>query len=161
MTVRHTANIAEMSTNKKISNLCNYIIQKILLYKIKKNVKKKIIYFIHSFFMNEIVPLFFPQLQGVTIQFADIILWCIQNKIPETFGWGKNMIKDISKIYKENTILPMNEAQVAHGLYWAGNKTIKHKKRSSIGSKKNIKYRKKNTKITMKKAMMNRMMFPK
>ena len=147
---RHTATIAEMTLQRKIHNIYNYIIQNILLRKIKSTIKKQITIFIHSCFIKEIAPLFFPQLQSEAIQFADIILWCIQNKIPETLKWGKKNIKELMDFY---------DTQIEYLQYTAGNKT--HKKRLSIRSKKNIKYRKKNTKITMKKTMMNGMMLPK
>jgi len=158
---RHTATIAEMTTKKQIQKVCNYIIQKILLRKIKGTIQKKILFFIHSCFIKEIAPLFFPELQGFTIQFADVILWCIQNKIPETFEWGKNRMKDLSEFYNMQMIQPMNEVQLANRGYLGGKKKITQKTRLHIRSKKNIKHRKKNTKITMKKTMMNGVMIPK
>jgi len=150
MMTTHTATIAEMTFQRRIHHIYNYIIQNILLRKIKSTVKKQITIFIHSCFIKEIAPIFFPQLHAEAIKFADIILWCVQNKIPETLKWGKKQIKEVMDFY---------ETQFKYLEYTAGKKT--QKKRLSIRSKKNIKHRKKNTKITIKKTMMNRMMFPK
>jgi hypothetical protein len=151
----HTATITAMTLQKQIQHIYIYIIQNILLRKIKGSIKKQITIFIHSCFIKEIAPLFFPQLQPSAIQFADVILWCIQNKIPETFNWSKKMMKNL---------LDFSEIEVLTHITHGGKQSIKknaQKKRSFIRSKKNIKHRKKNTKVTMKKTMMNRMMIPK
>jgi hypothetical protein len=162
---RDTAKISKIfvEQKKQINKVCSYIIKNILLRKIKSGIKKKIIHFVYICFIKEIVPKILPpELQLASIQFADIILWCIQNKIPETFKWSKNIKTEIKEFYKTQMLQPMNEAQVAYGSpFWGGKKSIKRKKRSFIRSKKNIKHRKKNTKITMKKTMMNGMMTPK
>lgn len=160
---KHTASITQIvvqkQKQKRIYNLSIYILENILLRNINNEIKKKIINFIYICFIKEIVPKFFPKLQLASIQFADIILWCIQNKIPETFKWSKKIKKEIKDFYEMHMLQSITEGQLAN--YWGGKKSIKQKKRSFIRSKKNIKYRKKNTKITMKKTMMNRMMTPK
>jgi hypothetical protein len=151
---KHTASITQIvvQKQKRIYNLSIYILEKMLLGKIKSVLKKKIVYFIYSCFIKGIAPLFFPELQIASIQLADIVLWCIQNKILETFKWSKRNIAEIMDIY---------EGQITYNNYFGGKNSIKQKKRSFIRSKKNIKHRKKNTKITIKKTMMNGMMFPK
>jgi hypothetical protein len=162
---KHSATITQIiiQQKKQINKVCSYIIKNILLRKIKSGIKKKIIHFVYICFIKEIVPKFLPpELQLASIQFADIILWCIQNKIPETFKWSKNIKTEIKEFYKTQLLQPITEGQVAYGSpFWGGKKSIKRKKRSFIRSKKNIKHRKKNTKITMKKTMMNGMMTPK
>ena len=62
---RDTANIAQIIIQQQnlIYNLTAYILQHIILRKIQSTLKKKIDFFIYSCFINEIVPLFFPQLQ--------------------------------------------------------------------------------------------------
>lgn len=154
---KHTANLTKIiiEQKKQVNKVCKYIIDNILLRKIKGTLKTTVISFVHSCFITQIAPLFFPELKAVSIQFADIILWCIQNKVLETFIWSKKIKKEIIDFYNP---------QLEYINYWGGRKSIRqktHKKRSSIGSKKNIKHGKKNTKITMKKTMMNRMMLPK
>jgi hypothetical protein len=151
---KHTAKITQIVIQQKrqMNEICDYVIENILLSKIQGQLKSKVILFVHSCFINVIVPLLFPELREISVQFADIILWCIQNKIPETFVWSKKIKTEIIDFYKP---------QLEYIHYGGSKKTIKEKKRSFICSKKNIKHRKKNTKITMKKTMMNRMMFPK
>jgi hypothetical protein len=150
----HTAKLTTIIIlyKNQVNEVCKYIIDNILLRKIESKLKSTVTSFVHTCFIKEIVPLFFPELKEISVQFADIILWCIQNKIPETFVWSKKIKTEIIDFYKP---------QLEYMNYWGGRKTIKEKKRSFICSKKNIKHRKKNTKITMKKTMMNRMMLPK
>jgi hypothetical protein len=152
---KHTAIITELTLQKRIHHIYHYIVQNILLHKIKSTIKKQITVFIHTCFIKEIAPLFFPELQPAAIQFADIILWCIQNKIPETLNWSKKMMKNL---------LDFSEIELLKYVNYGGKQSIKtnaQKTRLHIRSKKNIKHRKKNTKITMKKTMMNGVMIPK
>jgi hypothetical protein len=155
-----TAALLEMSMKRQLSNIYQYILHNIILRNINKDLKKKIILFMHICFTKEIVPLFFTEIREPSIQFANIILWCIQNKVFETFTWLDTISKKYVKKVKDFTEMKMltHISTETHLANIGGSFT---RKISNIRSKKNIKHRKKNAKITMRNTMMYKMMTPK